>query len=241
MHARTVPLLAVVLAASLGLSVAGSLEPPPGPVAPTMKTLLEIEPRTPIASLPFTITSAGSYYLVGDLSTAGHGILVEASDVTIDLMGFTITGPGPDSSTGLRLNSADHENLTVRNGTFRSFEEGVVTRDGFEETLGNGVTVEGVRVLDIGLYGIDLRGGGHLVRNCLAVVSATPSPFLTDGIVVMDGLIESSQARGFGVGLGVLGGTILNSVAIDGDRRARGRGQRMRGQKQRDPEPPAVG
>src|ERR1700722_17008335 len=39
----------------------GSLTPPGAP-APTMLTLSQIEPRTPISSLPFNITRPGSYY-----------------------------------------------------------------------------------------------------------------------------------------------------------------------------------
>jgi hypothetical protein len=40
----------------------GSLTPPGAP-APTMKTLAEIEPRTPIFSLPYTVTNAGSPWM----------------------------------------------------------------------------------------------------------------------------------------------------------------------------------
>lgn len=45
----------------------GSLTPPPGAPAPTMITLQQIEPRTPISSVPFTITTPGSYYLTTNL------------------------------------------------------------------------------------------------------------------------------------------------------------------------------
>src|SRR5438105_5129643 len=37
----------------------GSLTPPGAP-APSMKTLQQVEPRTPISSAPFTITNSGS-------------------------------------------------------------------------------------------------------------------------------------------------------------------------------------
>ena len=71
----------------------GSLTPPGAP-APTMKSLAQIEPRTPISSLPFTITNAGSYFLTTNLTgQAGtNGITISADHVTIDLNGFAIIG-----------------------------------------------------------------------------------------------------------------------------------------------------
>src|SRR5205085_693571 len=59
---------------------------PPGPPAPVMKTLQQIEPRTAISSLPFTITNSGSYYLTGNLTgTAGanRGITILTDHVTL--------------------------------------------------------------------------------------------------------------------------------------------------------------
>ena len=47
----------------------GSLTPPGAP-AETMKTLEQVEPRTPVSSLPFTITQSGSYYLTTTLALA---------------------------------------------------------------------------------------------------------------------------------------------------------------------------
>src|ERR1051325_5982475 len=64
---------------------------PPGAPAPTMKSLAQIEPRTPISSLPFSITQPGSYYLSGNL-TGTTGITIAASGVTLDLNGFELVG-----------------------------------------------------------------------------------------------------------------------------------------------------
>jgi hypothetical protein len=52
--------------------------------------------QTAIASLPFTITNSGSYYLTKNLtySTGSAGITVSADNVTIDLGGFSLVGTG---------------------------------------------------------------------------------------------------------------------------------------------------
>lgn len=94
----------------------GSLTPP-GEPAPTMKTLGEVEPRTPITNAPCTITQSGSYYLTTNL-TAGSGqdgITVNADDVTIDLNGFTLTGSGTNSGHGI-YQASSRRNLRVFNG-----------------------------------------------------------------------------------------------------------------------------
>ena len=53
------------------------------------------DPRTPISSLPYTITNSGSYYVTGNLESSSHGIVIDASGVTVDLMGFSLTRDGP--------------------------------------------------------------------------------------------------------------------------------------------------
>ena len=61
--------VSLVLAATLaGWVNAGGPLDPPGPPGVTMKSLSEVEPRTPISALPFTISQPGSYYLTANLS-----------------------------------------------------------------------------------------------------------------------------------------------------------------------------
>jgi hypothetical protein len=67
------------------------------------KTLNNVEPRTPISSLPYTISAAGSYYLTGNLTADANGILVDANNVTIDLAGFSLIGPGSGTSYGVYM------------------------------------------------------------------------------------------------------------------------------------------
>ena len=114
---KTALLLPVaLLLTSLPCAAQGPLAPPGAPT-PTMKTLEQIEPRTPISSAGYVITNSGSYYLTSNLTaTAGqNGITVNADDVTIDLNGFTLTGFGATSGYGIYQASA-LRNLRVHNG-----------------------------------------------------------------------------------------------------------------------------
>ncbi len=111
-----------VLATLPGAAFAGNLTPPAGPVAPTMKTLDQVEPRVPVSSLPgsssalHVISQPGSYYLDTDLVGAPmlNGIEVLSGNVDLDLSGFTILG-GPGTQNGI-AGSAPSRRVRVHNG-----------------------------------------------------------------------------------------------------------------------------
>lgn len=86
-----------------------------------MKTLSQVEPRTPISSAPFTITQPGSYYLTANVSgaVATNGITVSADNVTLDLAGFTLTGVA-GSLNGIQV-AAARINVSVLNGAIRGW------------------------------------------------------------------------------------------------------------------------
>lgn len=115
------PLLSLALAAA---ALAGPLDPPPGPVAPTMKPLSQVEPRIPIDSLPAVLSVSGSYYLTRSLvGVPGEvGILVRARHVTIDLNGFELRGAaGTLDAIRAIPGLTDCTDLVVRNGSIHSW------------------------------------------------------------------------------------------------------------------------
>jgi hypothetical protein len=96
-----------------------------------MKTLDQVEPRTPVsaATTPgddkseFIIANAGSYYLTGDIQTTKQtAIHLAAGGITLDLNGFSIIKTGLQTGTGVLIASGK---VTVRNGTIRGWQRGV--------------------------------------------------------------------------------------------------------------------
>ena len=103
---------------------AGPIAPPAGPVAPTHKTLTDVEPRTALsvantpgnAQFVYIIDQPGSYYLADNLIgvPGKRGIWVLAKDVTLDLNGFTIDGTN-GAGDGIQ-GDADSDRTVIKNG-----------------------------------------------------------------------------------------------------------------------------
>ncbi len=149
-----VPLL-LIGSLSSGLSQ-GSLTPPGAP-APTMKALDQIEPRTPISALPFTITTGGHYYLTRSLSATGDGITIQADDVVLDLNGFTLTGDAGSADAGVQT-SGTRARIIIRNGTLRNFGTGLFISNNASQTLLEDLVLNGNS--GAGLVALSNSGGG---------------------------------------------------------------------------------
>ena len=154
----------------------GSLTPPGAP-APTMKSLAQIEPRTPISSAPFVITNSGSYYLTTNVSvSSGDAITVSTNNVTLDLNGFTISSTQPVATTNSAIVlKGGRTNIAIYNGHISS---GVVDNGGtysgsgfgngiyYSAVVPNNVRVTGVSVSGCLNYGINIDFNSTLVESC---------------------------------------------------------------------------
>ncbi len=190
------------------LLTAGPLDPPLSEVAPTFKTLAEVEPRIPLslATTPgdadsvFRITQPGSYYLTGDTQgvIGKSGIEIAAGNVTIDLMGFTLRG-APGSHSGIRIVGVNTATLAVRNGVLTGWgREGLDLGSATEE---GGSIVEGVVSASNGRVGIQLPDHS-IVRNCRASDNVQSGIFVGNRSLVEDCVAHANGNDGISVGFG---------------------------------------
>jgi hypothetical protein len=86
-------------------------------------------PATAITSIPpggFAITTSGNYYLASNLIVSGlAGIVVEASEVTIDLNGRTLSGNGP-AGFQIGILVLGEQDVIVQQGDIDKFAYGVL-------------------------------------------------------------------------------------------------------------------
>jgi hypothetical protein len=164
---------------------------------------------TKITSVPYSIKASGFYFLTGNLTLdsnqGGSAIYVDANDVTIDLMGFSLSYAGSLWSVGVYM--GDRTNVELRNGTVRGFTQaGIMGNE-----PGSNHRVVNVRALDnIGGHGILLRGSSNLVKNC------TASNNVAGFIIVSGNISDCVAASNTWGGIWHKGpGSVLNNTAFN--------------------------
>jgi hypothetical protein len=144
---------------------------------------------------PYKITQPGSYKLSGNLVVSAadtDGIFVNSSNVTLDLNGFTISGPvtcggsgasiSCTSSSGAGVATIGANDFTIRNGSVIGFQVGVSVQG----QGGDGGLVEEI----------------HATRNAQA------------GILVFNGLVRRNSASFNGFrGMYTINSTVTENVA----------------------------
>jgi hypothetical protein len=139
---------------------------------------------TPITSCGQTVTT--NAVLTQDLVCAGSsGVIVGASEITIDLKGFTLRGDGSGSHYGIDNSVGGFDGLTVKNGVIVNFNDGVHAGGGADNVSVSGVLVSGHTT------GIYIEGDFARVKSVSAFGNA-------DGVAVSGDMasISSSNASG---------------------------------------------
>lgn len=137
---------------------------------------------------PVEINQSGSFMLTSNLSVNVNttAILIQSDDVTLDLNGFTISGPVScsampttcnTSGIGVGIDASDNDNVTIRNGTVRGMgDEGISVRAGqvldvtVSENAGTGLILpteqsrgSRIRAVRNGVHGI--FSAGHITNS----------------------------------------------------------------------------
>ena len=228
-------LLGLFMISLPAFSNGGPLDPPPGGPAPSMRTLDDIgeaadagvDTRVIIDAVPVVIDEPGSYVLTQNLEvseTDVTAITIESSHVSLDLNGFTLSGPGSGTGRGVAVAQLTN-NVAVKNGTIRNWGYQAI----FSRNSPNG-TFTDLFLSDNGSDGI-LVGPGSLIHRVRAVGNSGHGVFLMEGngcvvshviaqentlsgIHVKRSIVKNCLATGNGAhGIHNPTGTIKNSVA----------------------------
>lgn len=164
--------------------------------------------RTPISSLPFTISSSGPYYLTGNLTATTNGIIVTVDNVTIDFNGFTITG-----GTGVGVDVSGKKNVEIKNGTIAGFGQyGILDFP----PAGEGHKIINMTVRNNGgttNHGIALPGSSNLIRDCVVTGNGSAGIYTGFYSIIMNNIVNSNRGHGIWAldGSVIIGNTANNN------------------------------
>ncbi len=210
--------LALVALATLNsqLSTAhaqGSLMPPAGMPAPVMKSLAQVEPRTPLepgqpgvlfTNGSYQIIKTGSYYLTGSITgvIGQAGILLYADNITLDLNGFNLIGV-----PGLLHGITDSEEMggahyKIFNGRIQNWGQ-----RGISLNAADGV-IESVKVSSCAVSGIVSYGSNARVIQCSVIGSTIEGIHCGGSAEISDCQVQYMNTGGSAYGITIDSGRV---------------------------------
>ena len=216
----------LLLAALSGiLHAQGPLAPPAGP-APTMKSLDQIEPLTPISSVPYTISQPGSYYFTSNLQfTAGAGDAITISangHVKLDLMGFTLSSSAAVTGFGIWISHLHVGSVAVCNGSIEGNSTVALSGDPVTWSVSAAGFVYGIAAgnsknssfKDLSISGTRTAGLSSGENAKIMNVSCRNSG--GTGILASNGSVTNCTASGNGgIGISAIEGSVTNCTASE--------------------------
>lgn len=161
------------------------------PTATAVPVPLPIYVGTRITCLPYIINEPGFYYLGSNLSCLdANGITVNCDDVTIDLMGFCLTGTNQGNGSNYSAIFMDgRTNVEVRNGCLTGW--------------------------CVGVYDLNFNGTGNRAVN-LRMRNGNWGTFLGSNCLIKDCISENMGCHGFALTNGKIIGCIATNCGYAG-------------------------
>jgi len=166
--------------------------------------LMAQDPRTPISSLPFTITTQGSYHLTANLTATGSGlgITISADNVTLDLNGFALVGGGSGQVAGINV-SGTHKNIQIRNGTVRGWTNGGVNASNATNSVIQGLRVSNnsasTAFFNVAALSV---GSGSTVKDCFVAQNPNCHGIAAGNASFVSSCVVSANTSGAGIRAG---------------------------------------
>jgi parallel beta-helix repeat protein len=152
------------------------------------------------------IRQPGSYVLANNLDFPdgnGNCLTITVASVTLNLAGFSISGNGPRTQgagiLAIGSGATPFGGIVVRNGSISNFGVGV------DLSFAEGSIVEGLRVLNNGLFGMDAHG---IVRGNIAPDNVTG--------IIASGTVTGNYATGNQSGIAITvpsGSSVIGNTA----------------------------
>jgi len=163
------------------------------------------------AGFPIQISASGSYVLTSDLVQAVAnigGISIQSDDVTLDLNGFTISGPGTVAGVGVSIAG---DRVVVSNGSVLNFGGGINFSGAGD---GDASRVHDVVITTESAWAVRL-GENSEIRNCTVTAGATAvTAFRGAHIVGNRIVVDTPNANAHGIE--ALGDSIVrDNIIVD--------------------------
>ncbi len=139
-----------------------------------------------------------SVSLTANLECSTDGLIAGADGITIDLNGFTIAGPGGESSkVGIML--ANNDNVQVTGGTVKGFQAGVLNTGGSGNTISKVTFTENqIAIFNTGATNTNIETN-NMFSNSIGVASHSST-----GTTMHQNMLTDNQLAGV---------TLVNSAA----------------------------
>ncbi len=172
---------------------------------------------TVITTVPYTISSSGTYVLGKDLLNTADApaITINVANVVVDLNSYFVSGGGGDFQTVILINNVS--GVTIKNGTVANGLIGIYSPTNSTGTAMRDALIDKVTVTHCTSAGVEFDSAvpGSVVSNCIFTSLGSFGLYLTGGVRVVDNTIDTSTAAtSYGVYSTandlVLGNTISN-------------------------------